>query len=63
MIIREPVQTWNLDRHEHTRVSKIKSLDRGTATWENQEPGMRIKAKAEQGSSEQPGGSAAHVLP
>ena len=37
MVIREPVQTLNLDRQEHTRVSKIKSLDRGTATREKQE--------------------------
>lgn len=49
MVIREPVQTLNLDRQEHTRVSKIKSLDRGTATREKQELGMRTKARGRAG--------------
>lgn len=49
MVIREPVQTLNLDKQEHTGVSKTKSLDRGTATREKLELGMRNKARGRAG--------------
>lgn len=49
MVIREPVQTLNLDRQEHTRVGRIKSLGRGTVTREKQEPGIRTKPRSRAG--------------
>lgn len=47
MVIGEPVQTLNLDKQEHTGVSRIKSLDRGAVTREKREPGMRTKARGQ----------------
>lgn len=41
MVIREPVQTLDLDTDVHTWVSRIKSVGRGTGTREKQEAGMR----------------------
>lgn len=47
MVFREAVQTLNLDRREHTRVSRLKSFGRGTVTRGKQEAGMRTKPRGQ----------------
>lgn len=51
MVIREPLETLDLNRQEHTWVSRIKLLGRDTVTREKQEPGIRTRPEGRVGAA------------